>query len=461
MRLSRFIGDRAFYRRAMAVIVPIWIQNTITNFVSLLDNIMVGQVGTMQMSGVSIVNQLILIFTLCIFGACSGSGIFTAQFYGCGDHTSIRYSHRVKLYCGTLLSVGAIALFLLLGEPLVNLYLQGEGDAQDAALALGYGLDYLQVMLWGLVPFAITTAYATTLRETGHTAVPMVGSITAVAVNLCLNYVLIFGHFGAPALGVKGAAIATVVSRYVELAVVAGWTHLNPKKNPFAVGLFRSFYVPGQLLGSIARKGLPLILNEFLWSSGLAVINLSYSTCSLEVVPAMNIANTIFNLANVSSIACGNAVAILMGQMLGSGASEPAVRDTNRKLLALTVLCSMVVSGLLLACSGAFPQLYNTTGSVRHLATQMIRIIALALPGGSFTLATYFTLRSGGKALTTFLFDSCCMWAGPVLISVLLTRLTDITILPLFAIIQSIDYFRAVLGVFMLKYCKWINNLTV
>ena len=461
MKLQRFIGDRPFYRRALSIAIPVLVQNTITSFVSLLDNIMVGQVGTLQMSGVSIVNSLLLVFNLCIFGANAGGGIFVAQFHGSGDHTSVRRSHRVKLYTGTALSLLAVLLFLFAGEPLIGLYLKGEGDAQDAAQALAFGQQYLLLMLFGLLPFALTTSYAGTLRETGHTAIPMAGGILAVLVNLGLNYVLIFGHFGAPALGVRGAAYATVISRYVELAFVAGWAHLNPKKNPFVQGLFRSFYVPKALLGNIFRKGMPLVLNEFLWSTGLAVIHQSYSTCGLDVVPALNIANTIFNLANVSSIAFGNAVAIMMGQLMGSGAKEAVVRDTNRKLMALTVFCGFVVGILLLACSDLFPQLYNTSAQVQHLAGQMIRIIAIMLPVSCFTLATYFTLRSGGQALITFLFDSCYQWVCPVLLSVILTRFTGITILPLYIICQMVDVLRCFIGGYMLKQGKWINNLTL
>ena len=157
MILKRFIGDRAFYRRALSIAIPVLIQNTITSFVSLLDNIMVGQVGTVQMSGVSIVNSLLLIFNLCIFGANAGGGIFVAQFHGSGDHTSVRRSHRVKLYTGTVLVLAATALFLLAGDTLIGLYLKGEGDAQDAAMALQFGREYLAVMLWGLLPFALTT----------------------------------------------------------------------------------------------------------------------------------------------------------------------------------------------------------------------------------------------------------------------------------------------------------------
>ena len=456
----RYIGDRAFYRRVLGVAIPIIIQNGITNFVNLLDNIMVGQVGTVPMSGVSIVNGLLFVFNLCIFGASSGAGIFTAQFHGSGDHKGVRHTFRFKFMTCILLSLAGAAIFLTGDKDLIGLYLTGEGDAATAAEVLSYGLDYLSVMIWGFLPFALCNAYASTLRETGETIVPMLGGICAVLVNLVLNYVLIFGHFGAPQMGVQGAALATVISRYVELAIVAGWTHRNSEKKPFIKGAYRSLYVPGALLKSIVRKGMPLLINEFLWSTGMAFLNQCYSTCGLDVVPAMNISSTLYNLGSVAFLALGNSVGIIMGQMLGSGASEQEVRDANRKLMFVSISSGVVFGSIMAIFSGLFPNLYNTTGEVRKLAAMLICINALMMPFNSYTNATYFTLRSGGQTTVTFLFDSCFMWVVCVPLAYVLSRFTDLPILPLFTICVGTDLIKCVLGAIMLKQGKWIQNLT-
>ena len=457
--LKKYIGDKAFYRRFFAIAIPIIIQNGITNFVSLLDNIMVGQIGTIPMSGVSIVNQLMFVFNLCIFGASSGAGIFTAQFHGSGDQDGVRHTFRFKIMVCSVLSAVGIGLFLTAGTPLIRLYLQGEGDPEMARQALAYGLDYLGVMLWGLIPFALCNAYASTLRETGQTVVPMAAGISAVLVNLCLNYVLIFGHFGAPQMGVRGAALATVISRYVELAIVAGYTHLSARKHPFIRGAYRSAYIPGKLLGSIVRKGMPLLVNEFLWASGMAIMNQCYSTCGLDVVPAMNISSTIYNLASVTYLSMGNTVGIIMGQMLGAGSAEAEVRDSNRKLIAVSLTAGTVFGGLMAAVSGLFPGLYNATEEVRGLATQLICVSAVMMPFNSYTNAAYFTLRSGGQTTVTFLFDSCFVWGCCVPLAFLLSRFTAIPILPLYAICQSLDFLKCVIGAAMIKKGKWIQNL--
>lgn len=457
---NRYIGDKTFYRRLLGIVLPIIIQNGITNFVSLLDNVMVGQVGTIPMSGVSIVNQLLFVFNLCIFGATSGVGIFTAQFYGSRDHEGVRHTFRFKILICTALTLAGIAVFSFGGQPLIKLYLTGEGDPLDAARTLGYGLSYLRIMLLGLIPFALCNAYAGTLRETGQTVVPMVGGICAVLVNLTLNYVLIFGHFGAPEMGVEGAALATAISRFAELAIVAGWTHLHNRRNPFISGAYRSLHIPAALLKNIVRKGMPLLINEALWAGGMATLNQCYSTCGLDVVPAMNISTTVYNLTSVVFLSMGNAVGIIMGQMLGAGQGEEAVRDSNRKLIATSVMSGVVFGGVTALCAGLFPMIYNTSDAVRQLATQLICVSALIMPFNAYTNAAYFTLRSGGQTLVTFLFDSCFVWVCCVPLAFCLSRFTQLPILPLYTICQCTDFLKSAIGAYMIRKGKWIQNLT-
>ena len=459
MQIKKYIGDRSFYRRVLTVALPIIVQNGISNFISLLDNIMVGQVGTVPMSGVAIVNQLLFVFNLCIFGAVSGAGIFTAQFFGSGNHQGIRHTFRFKVLVSTILTAVGLALFLLAGKPLIQLYLRGEGSPEDAAQTLIYGWDYLMVMLWGLPAFALSTSYSSTLRETGQTTVPMVSGICGVLVNLTLNYILIFGHFGFPAMGILGAALATVISRFVELFVVATWTHLHSQKNPFIRGVYHSIHIPGKLLVQILIKGIPLLINEALWASGMAMMNQCFSTRGLDVVAAQNISSTIYNLSSVVFLSLGNAVGIIIGQMLGSGKSETEVRDADRKLIFTSVVSCLLFGGLMAALSGLFPKIYNTTDSVQTLATKFICICAIMMPFNSYTNAAYFTLRSGGKTMVTFLFDSCYVWVVCVPMAFCLSQFTDLTIIPLYAICQSLDLIKCAIGAFMIRQGSWIQNL--
>jgi putative MATE family efflux protein len=458
---KQYIGDRRFYRQVLTVALPIIVQNGISNFISMLDNIMVGQVGTIPMSGVAIVNQLLFVFNLCIFGAVSGAGIFTAQYYGSGNNDGVRHTFRFKFLISILLTTASIGLFLVAGKSLISLYLQGDGTPEDALRTLEYGWKYLLVMLWGLPAFAISTSYSSTLRETGQTMVPMVAGISGVIINLILNYLLIFGHFGFPEMGIQGAALATVISRYVELAVVSGWTHKNKIKNTFIQGAYHSLHIPKQLLSQITVKGLPLLINEALWASGMAIMNQCYSTRGLDVVAAQNISSTVYNLASVVFLSMGNAVGIIIGQMLGSGKNKEEVRDADRKLIFTSVVSCLLFGGLMAGVSGIFPAIYNTTDSVRWLAAQFICICAIMMPFNAYTNAAYFTLRSGGQTMVTFLFDSCFVWVVCVPLAYCLSRFTDIPILPLYAICQGLDLIKCIIGGMMIRHGSWIQNLAL
>ena len=453
------MSNKHFYRRVLAVALPMMIQNGITNFVQMLDNVMVGQVGTIPMSGVAIVNQLMFVFTLCVFGAASGAGRFTARFKGREDHAGIRHTFRFKLIVGALLSAAGIGIFLTFGKDLIALYLTGEGTAEEAAQTMDYGLRYLKVMLIGLVPFALSNAYSGTLREIGETKVPMIAGITAVFVNLIGNYILIFGHFGAPALGVVGAAVATVISRYVELAIVALWTHTHGTRHPFITGALRSFRIPGKLTGDIIRKGMPLLINEFLWSTGMAFLSQCYSTRGLDVVAALNIATTISQVSNVVFLSLGNAVGILMGQMLGAGAPEEQVRRDNRRMIGLCVWVCFGVGAIAVVLSGVFPRLYNTTDSVRSIAAGLICLSAVMMPVNSYNNAMYFTLRSGGQTFVTFVFDSGYSWCVCVPVAYLLSRFTSLSILPLYAVCVGVDVFKIFIGKYLLDKGVWIRRI--
>lgn len=455
---KKLIGDRAFYRLALSVAVPIMVQNGITNFVGLLDNIMVGRVGTEQMSGIAIVNQLLLVFNLAIFGAISGAGIFGAQYYGCKDHKGVRHTFRFKLYiCAAIVFIG-ILILLFSGENLILMYLHGEGNEEALYAALGYGKEYLLVMLFGLLPFGIEQIYTGTLRECGETMVPMKAGIIAVFVNLILNYLLIFGSLGFPKLGVVGAALATVISRYVQAAVVVIWTHTHKERMPFIVGAYRKAGIPPQLAGNIVIKGTPLMINEILWAAGMATLMQCYSVRGLDAVAALNISTTISNLFNVVFIAMGSAISILVGQLLGAGKMEEA-KDTDTKLIAFSVMSCVGIGLVLIILAPLFPMLYNTTDAVKGLATWFIRIAAACMPIFAFMHATYFTLRSGGKTIVTFLFDSVFMWCASIPLAFVLSRFTGLHIIPLYLFCQLIDLIKCAIGFVLVKKGVWIQNI--
>lgn len=459
---EKYIGDRNFYRVLLVLVFPIIVQQGITNFVSLLDNLMVGRLGTLHMSAVSIVNQLIFVFNLAIFGGLSGASIFGTQFYGIHDWKGMRDTFRFKMLFSVITSVLAVAVFILFGEELVMLFLKSEtNSAADIALTVELAGNYLWIALVGLLPFAIVQVYAGTLRETGETMIPMIAGCVAIGVNFVFNLLLIYGLLGFPEMGVSGAALATVISRFVELAIVVICTHRKKDgegsvKFRFIEGAYRSPRVPLLLVKKIVITGTPLLLNEIFWSLGTTFINQNYSTRGITVIAATNITSTAWNLFCVIMFAMGSAISIMVGQKLGAGDKEGAI-DVDRKLLFFTFVSHCIIGVLLIAAAPFIPMLYNVEPEVRALTTKCLMIAGGSLPIHAMIHVIYFTVRSGGKTGITFLFDCVYTWVVPAMLSLVLCRFTSLPIVWVYFIIQFSDIIKVAIGVPMIKSGFWAN----
>ena len=459
LKLNKFIGDRAFYKSVLAIALPLMVQNAVTNFVNLLDNIMVGALNTEAMSGVSIVNQFIFIFNITVFGAIAGAGIYTSQFHGRGDVEGVRGAFRLKLIFNLIIGALGVLVFSFMGDALISTFLH-EGTEGDLELTRRLGNEYLSYAIIGLVPFALAQSYASTLRETGETVIPMISSIVSVVTNCVLNALLIFGLLGFPALGVAGAAIATVTSRFAELAVLVIWTHTHPEKYPFIKGALRTPRVPLPLFKGVIVKSLPMVANELFWSLAVTMRNQCYSTRGLDVVAATTIAATIINLLTVAYMAIGISVGIIVGKELGAGETERA-KDTNRKLLTLAFMIGIVIGAVQAVCAPIFPLVYNTTEGVRTMATELMLIAALFTPFNAVGMASYFTLRAGGRVIVAALFDSVYAWAAIMSVLLAFTHLTDVGILVLFAVAAFVEALKCPLGVIVLSKVKWARQLVI
>lgn len=457
-KLSKYIGDKQFYKNTLLIAVPIMLQNGLTNVVGLLDNLMVGRVGTDQMSGVAIVNQLMFVFYISIFGGLAGAGIYLAQYFGKQDYEGIRHVFRIKVWFAIFITIGGILILFLGREPLVNMFLHQGGQTGNIEMTQHYAKGYMNIMLVGLIPFAIGQIYSSTLREMGKTIAPMIASMVAVFVNLGLNYILIFGAFGAPKLGANGAAVATIVSRTIEAFIIVFWTHKKKEELIFIKGAFRSFYIPMPLLKKVFVKGLPLFVNEFLWSSGVTFLTQCYSTRGLAAIAGLNICNTINNVFTIVFIAMGDAVAIIVGGLLGAGEMEKA-KSTDTKLIAFSVTVCVGIAAIMAICAPVFPQFYNTTEEVKNIATRFIWVMAFLMPFSAFTHAAYFTLRSGGKTMVTFFFDSFFMWIVCAPLAYCLSRYTGLIVIILYAICQGVEIIKAFVGYILVKKDIWIEKI--
>jgi putative MATE family efflux protein len=452
------MGDPAFYRRVAMVVVPMIVQNTLSNIVGLLDNIMVGQVGTLSMSSVAIVNQILFIFYLCIWGSLAGAGIFSTQFFGKGDMEGVRYAIRFKLLTAIVILIVASTILFNFGDNLISLYISADTPDADRVTTLGYATQYLRIMLVGLIPFSLTQVYSSAMRESGKTTLPMIASMVAMGVNFVFNALLIFGLFGFPKMGVLGAAVATVISRFTELSIVLFGAHKKNGKYSFFKGLYKDFVIPGNLILPILSKTLPLLANEFLWSLGQAMLLQAYSVRGIAVIAAMNISGTISQIFSEVFLSLGNSTGIIVGQELGADRLINA-RRTAWRMAALSVFSTFIMGSLLALCAPLIPRVYNTEPEIRQLATGFIMLVALFMPINSYANVSYFTMRSGGKTTVTFLFDSCFAWLVPVPAAYLLSRYTSLPAINVFAIVSSLELLKCIIGFCLVKSGVWVRNI--
>jgi len=446
------------YKKALSLAIPMMIQNGITNMVNLIDNVMVGSLGTEAMTAVSIAGQLIFVFNLSVFGGLSGAGIYGAQYFGQKNIEGFRNAFRMKQLIGLFCLVCGLIVFISGDEFLINMYLQGESNKVDPELTMNYAEQYLSVMLFGLLPFVITQVYSTSLRESGDSIKPMTAGVISVIVDIVFNWLLIYGNLGMPKLGVLGAGIATVLARIVEMCIVVIWSVSRRDKHVFLQGIYRKFLVPKDFAVKIIRKGLPIFFNEFLWAGSIATLTQCYSKRGLEIVAGLNISNALCNLLNVVFVALGSAVGIIIGQTLGASEYKKAQKDAFSLMWFTGGIC-LILTAVLISVSGLFPEFYDTTKEIKAYGKNFIIITALFFPVQGLLNSLYFTLRSGGQTLVTFLFDSVYSWVITVPAAYLLCRFTGIPVLGIYAIIQSADIIKIIIGYILIKKGVWISNI--
>jgi len=259
-------------------------------------------------------------------------------------------------------------------------------------------------------------------------------------------------------MGVRGAAIATVISRFVEAFIIIVYVHAKSKEFEFIQGVYRSIKIPKVLAFNILRRGTPLLVNEILWSTGMAVIMQCYSERGLDVVAATNISTTINNLFNVVFLSMGNAIAIIIGHMLGANEVKKA-RVTVWRLLALAIATCFVMGGLMALVAPVVPHIYNTTDTVKNIATKLLYVVSLMMPFYAFAHGCYFTLRSGGKTLLTFIFDCGFTWGLSFPTAFLLANYTGMPIIPMYVCVQLIEVLKCIIGFGLIKKGVWANNI--
>ena len=441
--MKKFIGDKKFYRLLFAIVMPIVLQQFITQFVSLLDNLMVGQVGSSEMTGVSLANQILFVFNLGIFGSLSGASIFATQYFGAKDKKGYQETFRFKWLLGLI-------IFAITTN-------SQEGEFSDPNIVLESGRTYLLIMLIGNLPFIIKEIYATSLREMKETLIPMLSGILAIIVNLFLNYLLIFGKWGLPQLGTSGAAIATVVSRFVEMIFVIIYIKIKNNKFSYFNGVYKKI-LSFQSFKKFLPKTLLLLSNEVLWALSLTLILSCYALRGLDYVASFNICNTVTNVFLTVGTSLGNATAIILGNKLGAKDISDA-KASSYRILAFSIIVTIVFSFIMVGSSFILPNIYETSENIKEVARNLIIIGAIFLPVHAFNTCCYFVLRAGGRIVLTILFDSVFVLIVRLPLAFILSKYTTMSIYIVYAIVDGIDFIKTFVGYILIDKGIWLKAI--
>ena len=449
--IRNFIGDKNFYKKLMAITLPLIVQQLITSSVQLVDNIMVGQLGDFATGGVFVVNQLYFIFILLTFGVMSGAGVYSAQYYGSKDFEKLRQTFRFKLLAGLLVALLAFLVFTFLDRLLIGAFTKTE---ETINLSLGY----MRIIKYSVFPWVFAIAIANTFREIGIVKPLLYISLAAILVNTGLNYVLIFGHFGFEAMGTEGAAIATVIARGIEFLLMV--IFLIRKGSVFNTKLRQIFHINPKVLVGIIAMATPLTLNEFFWSFGQTTFVKAYSERGDFALSAMQITNSVSQLVFVTFGALATGIAVMVGNTLGENNLDLA-KDNAKKLIFTAVIFAIFMGMMLFGLSFFIVDIYDVSPLTKSWAGFNIRINAIFIPVYSFNVAMYFTLRSGGDMRSTLMMDSGYMWLISVPIALFLAYFTTLPITLMFLIIQSLEIPKSLFALARFRKEYWVRNLAI
>jgi putative MATE family efflux protein len=450
LHMAEFYNDKNFTNQLYRLAVPIALQNLMAASLNMVGNVMVGQLGDTAIASVGLANQIFFLLNLILFGIGSGSAMFTAQLWGKKDISNLR-----KVF-GLCLSLGLVVagFFLLCSEffptKIISVFTT---DSQVIKL----GGEYLKIYAWSFLFFSISFSFGSILRSIGEVRLPMLVSVSALAFNIALSYMLIFGKFGFPALGVHGAAISVLVARAAECVAIVSVTYW--KKYPIATEISKLFQFNMGFISKIFKPVLPVILNELLWSLGITAYNIVYARIGTSSIAAMNIVGTVDNLVLVPFIGLSNAIAIITGHAIGAGEEDSAYRNVGRTLW-LTAFLAIIICGIVFAIKEPIIGLYKISPDVALYSNRALIVLALWMIVRSLNMILIVgMMRSGGDTRYSLLLDGVVIWILGVPLAISGGLLLKLPVYWVYLMVMSEEFTKCILGLIRYRSRKWIHNL--
>jgi putative MATE family efflux protein len=449
--ISSFFGDRQFFTLLFTLAVPIMLQDLVNSLVNMIDTVMIGQLGTVEIAAVGLGNQFFFLYNMILFGICNGGSIFTVQFWGKHDIQGIRKNVGLCLTLG----LGAGVLFTLavlyFPQGIIGVY------SRDPAVIRAGGV-YLGALVPAFIPYAVSFVFRSTLISTEHVRVPMVTTMIALSMNAALNYLFIFGAGPIPAMGVKGAAIATVIARITEMCILTGVSYARRYAHAGPLRELLGFRLP--YLGRFLRIAAPVIINELIWSLGINAQNLIFARTHTEAIAALNITSTVSQLTWVVFMGLGSGAGVLIGKKIGEG-NEIAARNYAVWITRFAPFLAAGVALFLFPLSRLLPFLFKVNEGVLAITSGMFIILVCSYPFRAFNMSMVVGVcRAGGDTIFCAFFDLLFMWCFALPLAAAASFVFHAPVWVIYLCVVSEEPLKMLLGTFRLRSGKWLHNVT-
>lgn len=447
-----------FYKRLFLLALPLILQNLITTSLGFVDTFMVGLLGDTQLSAVTAANAPIFLVQVIIFGLMSGLTILVSQFWGKGDMHAINRCMGIAMYAGFTIAACAAAVLFFFPEAVLSM-------VTDNAVLITEGTPYLRIVGISYIFNAVSSVYVSMQRSAENPLFGMLVFATSMLLNTFLNYCFIFGNFGAPALGVTGAAIATLTSRIVEFWIVVVYA-ARSRRVPL---MPRALLCPGRATVRIYVKyATPVLINETFWGLGTTMMTviMGHMAISADMLAAYAIMGNIDKFSTVACFGLAGATAVIIGKRIGEGASKDEVYDLSWCLLLVALGLGILIGGVLaitlptLFIPYLYP-LFSLSPIATEAAATMCVVYLLTMPLKSFDISNITgVLRAGGDATMASIIDLVPLWLAAVPLAALTALALDAPMIFVCLGLYAENFFKCPWGIIRLRSRKWINDVT-
>lgn len=443
--------DRKFLSNMLKIAFPIMLQNLVTSSVNMVDTIMVGKLGEVEIAAVGIANQYFFFFSMILTGLCGGCSVFIAQYWGKKDYTNIKRILGLGLVSVLLVSLVFMTAGFINPAKIISIF-------NKDYIVMDLGGKYLFIVLFSYIFTAVTFVYSYSLRSIGNTVAPLIVNIVSLICNVFFNYILIFGKLGAPALGVEGAAIATLIARVVETIILIFLVYKD--KGVFAAKLTELIDLNWDFFKKSYRIIIPVLLNDVLWAAASLIYSLVYGRMGTGATAAVQICTTVNNLFMVVTFGMASASVIMIGNSIGEGKEDQTI-EYAKKFLSVSVFVSVILASILALTAPFILTLFNVSETVRNSTLIMLYIISIIFIVRFLGMIIIVgILRGAGDARSSLMIEGFTMWFIGVPLIIMGAFLFKLPVHQVYGLAILEEIAKFILGLRRLKSRKWINNIT-